>query len=123
MTNPFEYANSIDKREYMEDLSGYSAFIINKKLSLSLDTLFYANEMNLNSHIDDRMHYDYLYYSIRPMKKRPWKKWLYDHKDEDVAAVMEYFQYNSQKAKQVLSILKPEELITIKEKLSKGGTR
>jgi hypothetical protein len=118
---PFDYVNSIDKRQYLDDLSGYNAFIINKKLSLSLDTIMYANEMNINSHLDNKMQYDYLYYSIRPIKKRPFTKWLYDAKeDEDVDIIMEYFQYNAQKAKQLLSILKPEEIKIIRDKLMRG---
>lgn len=120
---PFDYTKSIDRREYLDDLSGYKAFIINKALSLSVDTLFYANEMNLNSHLDNKMQYDFLYHSIRPVKNRPFKQWLYDaKKEEDEAAIMEYFGYNSQKAKQILSILQPEQIRTIKERLVKGGT-
>ena len=122
MPSPFDYANSIDKRHYIEDMSGYSAFIINKKLSLSLDTLFYANEMNLNSHIDDRMQYDYYYNAIRPLKKRPFTKWIKDAKpDGDIAVIMEYFQYSHDKAKQLLSILQEEDLEKIRDELIKGG--
>ena len=119
--SPFDYVNSIDKRQYLDDLSGYNAFIINKKLSLSLDTIMFANEMNINAHLDNKMQYDYLYHSIRPIKKRPFTKWLQDTKqDEDVNIVMEYFQYNAQKAKQLLSILKPEEIKKIRDKLMRG---
>lgn len=122
MPTPFDYANSIDKRQYIEDMSGYSAFIINKKLSLSLNTLYYANEMNLNSHIDNRMQYDYFYNAIRPQKKRPFTKWIKDAKpEEDVGVIMEYFQYSHDKAKQLLAILQKEDLEKIRDELIKGG--
>ena len=38
----------------------YNSYIINKGLSYFIDTIFPANEMNLNSHIPNRMEYDFL---------------------------------------------------------------
>jgi hypothetical protein len=41
--------------------------------------------------------------------------------DNDLAAVMEYYGYSPEKAKSALSILSSDQLITIKQKLEKGG--
>jgi len=119
---PFDYAKSIDTREYIDDLSDYFPLIINKKLSLSAATILYANEMNINHGIDNKLQYDYLYHAIRPNKRRPFIPWLKAEKaSADIQAIQEYYGYNSQKAHQALSILTSAQIETIKEKLIRGG--
>lgn len=119
---PFDYPKSIDTQVYIEDISAYSAYIINKKLSLAVDTIIYANEMNINHELDPKLQYDYLFHSIRPNKRRPYTKWIKNVKeDENIGAIAEYYGYNAQKAKYALSILSPTQITTIKESLVKGG--
>jgi hypothetical protein len=117
--NPFDYTKSFDTKEYLDDLSGYSAHIINKKLSFSRDTLIMANLMNMNHHLPISMQYDFYFHQIRPTKYRPYVKWIKKSKSEDVDVVSEYFGYSIQKAKQVLQVLTPDQLQTIKELLIK----
>lgn len=120
--SPFEIAKSIDRKKYCDDITGYCPFIINKKMSLSADTFMAASEMNRHHGLDNRLQYDYYYYSIRPNCRRPFVKWIGKHKNEDLQDVMEYFGYNRQKAKHALRILSSTQLETIKkELLIKGG--
>ena len=124
MASPFDYAKSIDTQEYINDISGYSAYIINKKLSLAVDTILYANEMNINYELEPKLQYDFFFYSIRPNKKRPYTKWIKNEKeDEDLGAISEYYGYNNQKAKAALAILSlsPTQITNIKKSLIKGG--
>jgi hypothetical protein len=63
--NPFEYLNAINttKKDVMvDDVSekAYSPFMVNRGLSYFPDTILYANEMNLNHHIDSRLQFDFL---------------------------------------------------------------
>lgn len=88
----------------------YNAYLTNRSLSNFADTIFLANAMNTNHHLDKRMQYDYLFYSAT--KKKRYSKW---HKPEcnnqfEVEAVKAVFGYNENRARQVLSILKPEDI-------------
>jgi len=99
----------------------YPPFIINKCLSGFLDTVLYANEMNLYPHLDKKMQYDFFINSISPRKRfSPWeKKSSIDYLD----AVKEYYGYNTDKALQALRILNKQQLEEIKRLVNKGGKR
>ena len=63
--NPFDYVNSINitKKDIMHDdiaEKGYAGFMVNRALSYFIDTVLYANEMNVNHHIDGRLQYHFL---------------------------------------------------------------
>ena len=77
--NPFDYLKSINttkKNIMVDDLTEkeYNAFIINRGLSFFPDTVLYANEMNLNHHLDSRLQYDFLINIIK--KKKRFTKWV-----------------------------------------------
>ena len=100
--------------------SAYVPFLINRGLSFFVDTLFYVNEMNLNSHLPKKMQHDYLFNSISAKKrfaKWPKKK----DEDENLELVKQYFGYNNEKAKAVLPLLNETQLTKIKETFIKGG--
>ncbi len=124
MANPFDYITSISqtKNDMMEDEQGekdYSAWMVNRGLSYFPDTILYANEMNRMAHIDNKLQYAYLINTIRPRKR--FSKWVKKKEDSDLEAVMRCYGYNIDKAKSALSILSPDQLKTIKEKLDEGG--
>jgi len=88
----------------------YNPYITNRSLSNFADTIFLANAMNTNHHIDKRMQYDYLFYSTS--KKKRYSKW---HKPEynnqfEVDAIKTVFGYSEARARQALSVLKPEDI-------------
>ena len=61
--------------ETEEDAKSYPPFIVNKCLSGFLDTVLYANEMNMHSHLDKKIQYDFFINSITPRKRfSPWEK-------------------------------------------------
>ena len=93
--------------------------MVNKALSYFPDTMLYANEMNRNSHIDSKLQFHFFLNSIRPAKR--FAKWVKKHEDNDLTAIMEYYGFGPEKAKSALSILSSDQLITIKQKLEKGG--
>ena len=65
----WRFENSINSGtkflEIEKDNFKYNKWRTNNSLSNFIDTLFYSNEMNLNYHVTDQMHYDYLFYAIR----------------------------------------------------------
>ena len=128
MTSPSlsDYLNSINqnKKNIIVDddtEKAYPPFIINKCLSGFLDTVLFANEMNLYPHLDKKMQYDFFINSISPRKRfSPWeKKSSIDYLD----AVKEYYGYNTDKALQALRILNKQQLEEIKRLVNKGGKR
>ena len=97
----------------------YPAFVINKCLSSFTDTVWYANEMNKNSHLPNKMQYDFFLNSVKPRKRfSPWaRKDSIDYLD----VVKEYYGYNDDKALQALRILTKNQLDKITYLLRKGG--
>lgn len=128
--NPFDYVNSINmsKKHMMENTENdnlaeksYNSYIVNKSLSYFIDTILYANEANEIHHMDKRLQYDYLFYSI-PKKKR-FSKWAKPNRDDDLDLIIEYYQCNYTRASEILKIINNKDLEYIKQKLQKGGVK
>lgn len=122
MSYDWSYENSIlQTKKYVEpnEKEQYSKFRTNTILSNHVDTVLYANEMNMYPYINDKMHYDYMFNSIRPKKRFFKRKKQVNH--QNVSLVSEYYKYNRKKALEAMQILTNEQLETIKEKLEKGG--
>ena len=87
----------------------YPAFIINKCLSGFLDTIMFANEMNLSHQLSKKLQYDFYLNSLR--------------KKKDLDLVKQYYGYSNEKAMQALTILNTKQLDYIRERLDVGGTK
>ena len=98
----------------------YPPYVINKCLSMFIDTLPNANEMNVYQFLDKDIQFSFLINSIRP-KKRFGGKWIKQQKLHDLENVKEYYGYSNEKAKQALQILTKEQLEKIKQATYKGG--
>jgi len=126
--NPFDYLNTINvtKKNMMRGSENdelaekeYNAFIVNRGLSLFQDTIALANEMNIHHVADNKLQYEFLINIVRPRKR--FSKWHKKEEDSDLEAVKEYYGYSNEKAIQALTVLTRDNIITIKEKLEKGG--
>lgn len=122
--SPFDFVKSInDTKENLitDDWSEdqYNAFIVNKALSFTPDTIIYANEMNSRPHLEKVLQYQFLINIVR--KKKRFSKWIKKEKIEAIDIIKEYYGYNTDKARQVVSILSKEQIDDIKSKLYKGG--
>ncbi len=108
-------------REDKDAVKGYPAFIINKCMSHHIDSILYANEMNMHPELDKQMQYDFFINSLKPRKRfAPWvKKETLEHLD----LVKQYYGYNHNKALAALRILTNSDLETIAKLLDTGGTR
>ena len=126
---PFDFLNDINygkKNLMVNDVDHqvekqYLPFIVNKGLSYTMDTVIYANEMNIRPYTDKKLQFDYLINTIRRNKRFP--KWINHEEDENIRVIMDYYGYNVQRAKEVLSLHSMEEISQLKEKLDKGGER
>ena len=123
-----DYLNSINytKKSLMESEDPlwekcYPPYIVNKCMSHHMDTVMYANEMNMCQHIDNKLQYDFFINTVRSRKRfSPWDK---KQKMNDLEVVKQYYGYSNEKARQALNILTPDQLNVIKTKLNKGGKK
>ena len=99
----------------------YPPFIINKCMSGHLDTVLYANEMNMSHFLDKKLQYDFYLNSVRQRKR--FSPWLRKDKVKDLDVVKSYYGYSNEKAQQALRILSPEQIAFIKSKLETGGKK
>ena len=97
----------------------YPTYIINRCLSSFTDTILFANEMNKNPHLPNKLQYDFLLNSVKPRKR--FSPWARKDSIDDLDVVKEYYGYNDDKALQALRILTKDQLDNIKKSLSKGG--
>ena len=100
---------------------GYPPFIVNKCLSSHPDSILFANEMNVQNHIDKKMQYDFYINSLKPRKR--FAPWLRKDELENLELVKLYYGYNHSKAVAALRILTNSDLEQIKKLLDTGGRR
>ena len=82
-------------------------------------TVHYANEMNLNHHLDNRLQNDFFINIIT--KKKRFSKWVKPSEIEDLDCIKEYYGYSNEKAKSILSLLTGDQIKEIKNRMTKGG--
>jgi len=110
--NPFDFVNSIslNKKNLMRDTendtfseSQYEPFLANRALSYFTDTLLYANEMNKNTFLANKLQYEYLLHSVRSGKR--FSKWAKKNENEKIKAISNYYKVNLKVAEQYLKLL------------------
>ena len=99
----------------------YPPFIINKCMSGHLDTVLYANEMNIAHSLPKKLQYDFYLNSVR--KRKRFSPWLRKDKVKDLECVKQYYGYSNEKASQALKILTNEQINFIKKRLDIGGSK
>jgi hypothetical protein len=122
-----DFLNSINlsKKDLMKEDPNcekqYLPFIVNKSLSYFIDSLFYSNKMNELHFLDKKMQYDYLRHKL--VKKKRFSKWFKPDELESLEYIKEYYGYSTQKAKEIMCVLTPDQILEIKAKLNKGGAK
>jgi hypothetical protein len=117
--NPFDFVKSIITSkidlidENPEEQPDYIPFLTNKALSYFPDSIFHAQAMNQNVHLDKKMQYDYLRNSL-PKRDR-FSRWTKPEKNELIEAVKLLYHYNDVKAIQAIKCLSDEQKRNILE--------
>ena len=121
-----EYLNAINyTKESLMDTEDeqvekkYAPYVINRCLSYFIDTVIHANEINQVSSCDKKMQFDYYRGAIR--KRKRFSKWLKNEMSDDFSVVKEYYNYSNSKAKEIMGLLKPEDINNMRTYLSGGG--
>lgn len=124
--NHFDYLKSINdtKQDIMvteQCEKSYNSFMVNRGLSYFYDTASLANMMNQHHNLDSKLQFHFLINTIR--KRKRFSKWNKPESDRDIEVVKEYYGYSNEKARQALSLLSPDQIKKIKEKVNKGGRK
>jgi hypothetical protein len=122
--NPFDFINAINftkKDLIVDDVTekAYQPFLVNRTLSHFKDTVLYANEMNVNHHLDNRLQNDFFINIIT--KKKRFSKWVKPSEIEDLDCIKKHYGYSNEKAKSILSLLTGDQIKQIKLRMTKGG--
>lgn len=110
---PFDFISIINTKPGVpESLDGYDVFVTNRNFSNIAETIFYANQINVD--IDAQMNFDFYYYLL-PKKKR-FGKWFKRPKEikatsEALNIIMEHYQCSSEKATGIYEILESKNLL------------
>ena len=104
-----------------DTIKDYPSYIINRCLSGHLDTILYANEMNLYPNLDKDMQYQFFLNSLR--KRKRFSPWLRKDKVDNLNIIKKYYGYSNEKALQALRLLTQQQLDYIKKRLDTGGMR
>jgi len=121
----FELLNSINhtKQDLIENQiytdKDYNSFVINKFLSGDIDTIIYANEMNIRPFLPKKMQYDFLRSTIR--KRKRFVKWLKPQENNDIEVISQYYNCSLKRARDYYTLLSREQLDIIYDKTEKGG--
>lgn len=118
----FEFLNSIMKNgNYLmntkEDEKAYPAFFINRGLSQHVDCILAANELNMCGDIDSKLHYDYLFHTIRK-RSRPYGKWATKKDNELIKAIAHRHNINHRKAAIYADLMSQEAKDELMEKVT-----
>jgi len=117
----YGHKNLIRTGDMDEAEFGRNCFIINRALSMNIDTILYVNEMNVNWQLDPLLQYDYYINSLR--KRKRWSKWAKaTGPSSNLELIKEYYNYNEARAREVLDLLSESEIQKLRLKFSKGGT-
>lgn len=112
--SPFDYIKSITntKKDIMEDNSDneklYKPFLINRGLGYFIDTVLFANEMNLYPDIPVKSQYYYYLAAIR--KGNRYAKWEKHKKDADQELVQMVYNVRPEVARQYLKLLSTDDI-------------
>ena len=104
-----------------ESISSYPAYIVNRCLSGHLDTVLFANEMNIYNSLDKDMQYTFFLYTLR--KRKRVSPWLKKEQVDDLDLVKKHYGYSNEKAKVAVSLLTKTQLEYIRNKHDMGGKR
>lgn len=125
----WRFENSISNGKKIELDGDYSQWRVNSIVAGYDGCAPIVNEMNIRYNVTDQMHYDYLFGSVRKMKRYGKKKTDQDKRQEQeekkkealITLISCYYKYNKLRAKEALKILTAEQIEYIKQKQEKGG--
>jgi hypothetical protein len=118
------------KHLFLEDpvaaRKAYNAFVINLCYSYvdkfgKNDSVLYANEMNIRPGMDPRLQYDFYFHGLT--KAARFGKGAHAEEINMLETVSDYYNCSLKKAKEMIDVLTPDQLETIKDRMFKGEVK
>jgi len=102
-----------------EARKGLSMFIVNRITSLHAENIAVASLLNQMQNIDDGMKYDFLIHGLR--KGSRFARLPKTEKLEHIEVIKEHYNVGERQAREILRLLKPEDIKVIIEGQQIGG--
>lgn len=100
--------------------SDYIPYMVNKGMSMGIDTYYHSEMMNRYSFLDKTLQYKYYLYSVKKKKRyNPWAKKLVT--TDEIKVIAEYYNISLRKAKDYESLVSSQDLYEMKKYLDPGG--
>lgn len=109
------YINSGTKGDIVVDDKIYNQYLINRALSLHIDTIAIVNEINKYGSISNQMHFDFLRNMVTPRKR--FAKWPKPKEHGDASVISTYYGISVKKAYDYIGLLSDEDIAQMKEEL------
>lgn len=90
------------------DEKAYPAFFINRGVSQHIDCILQANELNAMGGVDNKLHYDYLFHTLRK-RKRQRGAWAKKKDSELITAIAFHFKVNMRRAAVYAELMSAED--------------
>lgn len=125
----FDFLNSVtfDKKELIREQpypqsqteAAYPAYQVNRGLSMGIDTILHANEMNRLYDLFPDAQYRYYLHAVPRAKRR--NKWAKAEKSDTLNLVAQHYGCNRNVARQYLKLLTEDDIALIVESHNTGG--
>lgn len=122
---PFTFMTSVSetKQNLLNDneeiIKEYNSYIINRGFGYFLDTILYANELNIHNSMPKEAQYMYYLASLR--KRKRYSKWHKLERNPDLDLVQKIYNCRTEIAKQYLKLLSKDNLDKLREISDVGG--
>ena len=121
MSSFFDILKHINSKDGLDfEMKEYLPFLINRGLSNTIDTVFFADVMNRFHHLDKDIQYDF-YFNAIPKGKR-YGKWNKATINKNVDLIIEFYEVNRAVAESYLKIMSEDDIVALHEKNNKGGS-
>ena len=108
---PWDFTKSINAKEYIDDMNGFSAFMTHKIFSADKNFIFLTNAINKKDihKLPAKAIYDFYYETIPQNKK--WLKYPKSEKElKEIQYIMRYFGVTEITAKDYVELISKEEM-------------
>ena len=121
MSSFFDILKHINSKDELEfEMKEYLPFMINRGLSNTIDTVFFADVMNRFNHLDKDIQYDF-YFNAIP-KGRRFGKWNKSPINKNVDLIVEFYDVNKAVAESYLKLMSEDDIVALQDKNNKGGS-
>lgn len=98
----------------------YSPFMVTRGLAQNQGTLAVAHELNKHVITDKTLHFAMAFHAVTKSKRYGgWAKRA--PKSEDMETVQNYYNVSEVRAEEMLTLLTPEQLAILKQRMDQGG--